>query len=231
MNPNRWNLFMKKLTRARVVPIISASVSCEILGRTLSGPSILAYCGSNRSVRARRFSLELNSWSTRSSSIRMLRASMCVMNRSDSAGCRCSRRTIRTLSTWRMLLAVIAVALPIRTDCPARHPSPKKSPGLIIPTTASRPVGESTESFTPPFRPDEHAPFGGKPKVADDHLPVEQQRRKAERRAGRGENRRKEAEPDRDVAEEHRVIAEAARREAEGFRVLAEEARETRDRY
>src|SRR6266702_1577392 len=50
-----------------------------------------------------------------------------------------------------MVLLMIAVALAMRTDCPARHPSPKKSPGSSIATTASRPVFELTESFTPPL--------------------------------------------------------------------------------
>ena len=45
---------------------------------------------------------------------------------------------------------MIAVALPIRTGWPARHPSPKKSPGPSIATTASRPVFDSTDSLTPP---------------------------------------------------------------------------------
>ena len=49
------------------------------------------------------------------------------------------------------MLSIVAVAVPMRTGCPARHPSPKKSPGPSIATTASRPVFESTESFTPPF--------------------------------------------------------------------------------
>jgi hypothetical protein len=34
MKPSRLNLFRKKLTRERVVPIIWASVSCEIFGAT-----------------------------------------------------------------------------------------------------------------------------------------------------------------------------------------------------
>jgi hypothetical protein len=34
MNPSFLNLFMKKFTRERVVPTISASISCDILGRT-----------------------------------------------------------------------------------------------------------------------------------------------------------------------------------------------------
>lgn len=41
MSPSFLNLFMKKLTRERVVPIISASVSCDILGITRWGLSSL----------------------------------------------------------------------------------------------------------------------------------------------------------------------------------------------
>src|SRR5438093_3444358 len=51
-----------------------------------------------------------------------------------------------------MTLVVVALALPIRHGCPARHPAPKKSPGPSIATTASLPVFDSTDSFTPPLR-------------------------------------------------------------------------------
>ena len=61
MKPSFLNLFMKKLTRDRVVPIISASVSWLIFAITGSGvPSVPKFANS-RSMRARRFSLELNS--------------------------------------------------------------------------------------------------------------------------------------------------------------------------
>src|SRR5712692_5766856 len=49
MNPNRWNFFMKKLTRARVVPTISASVSCEIFGTALTGLFCVPYRASSKS--------------------------------------------------------------------------------------------------------------------------------------------------------------------------------------
>src|SRR4029079_7687337 len=39
MKPSFLNLFRKKFTRERVVPTISASVSCEILGTTRAGLS------------------------------------------------------------------------------------------------------------------------------------------------------------------------------------------------
>jgi hypothetical protein len=64
MNPNRRNLFMKKLTRDRVVPIISASVSWLTLAMTDSGFPSLPKFASNRRSRARRFSLESKSSST-----------------------------------------------------------------------------------------------------------------------------------------------------------------------
>ena len=65
---------MKKLTRDRVVPIISASVSWLILAIIGSGLPSLPKLASKRRARARRFSLELNSWSTKSSSTRMVAA-------------------------------------------------------------------------------------------------------------------------------------------------------------
>ena len=70
------NLFMKKLTRERVVPIISASIACDTLGSTFCGRSCLPYRARSRRVRASRFSLELKSWSIRSSSTRTFRASI-----------------------------------------------------------------------------------------------------------------------------------------------------------
>ena len=61
MKPSFLNLFMKKLTRDRVVPIISASVSWLILGITGSGVPALPKFANSKSRRASRFSLELNS--------------------------------------------------------------------------------------------------------------------------------------------------------------------------
>jgi hypothetical protein len=61
MKPSFLNLFMKKLTRDRVVPIISASVSWLIFAITGSGVPSLPKFANSSSRRARRFSLELNS--------------------------------------------------------------------------------------------------------------------------------------------------------------------------
>jgi hypothetical protein len=52
---------MKKLTRDRVVPIISASVSWLTFAMIGSGLPSLPKFASRRRARARRFSLELNS--------------------------------------------------------------------------------------------------------------------------------------------------------------------------
>ena len=50
-----------------------------------------------------------------------------------------------------------AVAVPMRNGCPAKEPSPKKSPGPSMATTASLPDEDSTESFTPALLDIEHA--------------------------------------------------------------------------
>ena len=64
---------MKKLTRERVVPMIAASVSWLILGTTGFGCPGFPKFASSGNTRTSHFSLELNSWSTRSSSILILR--------------------------------------------------------------------------------------------------------------------------------------------------------------
>ena len=61
MKPNFLNLFMKILTRGRVVPMISASVSWLIGVVIGCGPPSWPKFASRRSVRASRFSLELKS--------------------------------------------------------------------------------------------------------------------------------------------------------------------------
>jgi hypothetical protein len=45
----------------------------------------------------------------------------------------------------------IVTALAMRTDCPARHPSPKKLLAPRMATTASLPCPETTVSLTLPF--------------------------------------------------------------------------------
>ncbi len=47
--------------------------------------------------------------------------------------------------------SIIAVTVAIRSDCPAKHPSPKKSPLPRIATIASFPCSETTVIFTLPF--------------------------------------------------------------------------------
>jgi hypothetical protein len=46
---------------------------------------------------------------------------------------------------------VAAVVVPMRNVWPAMQPSPKKSPGPNIATTASLPEPLTTDNFTPPF--------------------------------------------------------------------------------
>jgi hypothetical protein len=58
------NLFMKKVTRERVVPTISANVPWLIFSIPGSGWLSFPKLAGRRSTRARRFSLELKRWST-----------------------------------------------------------------------------------------------------------------------------------------------------------------------
>src|SRR6267378_8501317 len=64
-----------------------------------------------------------------------------------------SSRSARIISFFSMTSTVVGatvVAVAMQMDWPARHPSPKKSPGPRIATTASFPVSLTTVSFTPP---------------------------------------------------------------------------------
>src|SRR5580692_6205923 len=74
------------------------------------------------------------------------------MKRSENAVSAWSMRNISLLSIASAVTWVTAVAVAIRKGCPANPPSPIKSPSPKIPTTASLPVLETTEIFTPPFR-------------------------------------------------------------------------------
>ena len=73
---------MKKLILGRVVPTMPAKVSWLIFGMTVWGVPFFPKFASSRSTRANRFSLELNNWSTRSSSILMFLARRCATNSS-----------------------------------------------------------------------------------------------------------------------------------------------------
>jgi hypothetical protein len=56
---------------------------------------------------------------------------------------------MRCLGTSRIALGVTAIACPCEGDWPAMHPSPKNRPRYpAIATTASRPVRDSTDSWT-----------------------------------------------------------------------------------
>src|ERR1019366_7369301 len=124
MNPSLRNLFMKKLTRERAVPTIPARVAWVILAMTVSGSPSLPKLASSRSTRASRFSLELNNWSTRSSSMRILRASRCCRNNSANTGSSWSTRIAATFSSRASELGDMVVQVAMRLTCPPRHPSP-----------------------------------------------------------------------------------------------------------
>ena len=140
MNPSLRNLFMNMLTRDRVVPTISASVSWLIFAMTGSGLPSLPKFAIRRSSLARRFSLELKSWSTKSSSTREFRDNRYAMNISENFGSSWSTRTMAALSSRMMTHSVIATTVAKRSGCPFRQPSPKKSPFPWSATTAFLPL-------------------------------------------------------------------------------------------
>src|SRR5882724_5727023 len=86
MKPILRNLFMKKLTRDRVVPIISARASWLRFTAIGSLPPSLPKSASRSSRRASRLSLELNSWSIRSLSIRVFRDNRWAMKNAENSG-------------------------------------------------------------------------------------------------------------------------------------------------
>src|ERR1700730_7460243 len=84
----------------------------------------------SRRVRARRFSLELNNWSIRSSSIRLFRLNKSAMNNSEKSGSSCNVAIIAALVMRVIRDWSIAVAVVTRSGWPFRHPSPKKVVGF-----------------------------------------------------------------------------------------------------
>lgn len=80
-------------------------------------------------ARAKRFSLELNNWSTKSASTRTVRAKRCETNISEKAGSSWRTRIIVAFSSRMISQSVIAVAVAKRNGCPVRHPSPQNSSG------------------------------------------------------------------------------------------------------
>lgn len=76
---------MKWFTCPRVVPIIVSKCFLLISARIGSGEPTLPKLASS-STRARRFSVELNSWSIKSSSTRAFLAKMCEINICENAG-------------------------------------------------------------------------------------------------------------------------------------------------
>ncbi len=82
--------------------------------------------------------------------MRIFLESMWDRKRSENWTLSCSRSTISCLSRIRIFVGTSAVAVAMRRLWPARHPSPRKSPLLSSPTTASLPPLDTTDSFTAP---------------------------------------------------------------------------------
>src|ERR1700677_870991 len=151
MKPSLRKRFIKRLTRERVVPIISARVSCVISGRSVCGSAGLSNSAISNRTRARRFSLELKSWSTRSACVRMLRARKKDRNRSEKACSSWITRIISFLFIFSAVQTVIAVAVASRLPgTAATASSPTNSPGDRSVIVASFPALDTTVSLARP---------------------------------------------------------------------------------
>ena len=120
---------MKKLTRDRVVPTISDSVSCEIFGDHVARLLLLAVTRQQQQRPRQPLFARVEELIDQI----LLDADVAGQHVRDEAVGQgmllCSTFTISLLADHEHVLGVIAIALPIRTGWPARHPSPKKSPG------------------------------------------------------------------------------------------------------
>jgi hypothetical protein len=118
---------MKKLTRDRVVPIISARVSCVIFGISVSGSPGLPNSAINNRILANRFSLELKELIDKI-------GPECAYyknfkNKSENECFSCITQIIFGRSIFKAVQAVMAVAVAIcRPPAFASDSSPTKSP-------------------------------------------------------------------------------------------------------
>ena len=150
MKPSFLNLFMKKLTRARVVPTISASISWLIFAITGSGlPSLPKFASSRSTLGTFLARIEqlidqvLFDADRPRQKVRHehLGKSLFLTNEANNADF--SSRTIAE--------SAIVTTVAMRLGCPARRPSPKKSSGPRIATTASLPCSDATVTLTFPL--------------------------------------------------------------------------------
>jgi hypothetical protein len=129
---------MKKLTRDRVVPIISASVTWVIFGIRVSGSPGLPNSAIRRRILARRFSLELKSWSTRSACVRILRARRNLRKRSEKA-CQFSRSSRLVYSA----LAYVSIESTLVSDISPRVLPPRETPPAAVSVVLARSQSEA----------------------------------------------------------------------------------------
>ena len=150
MKPSFLNLFKKKFTRERVVPIISASVSCEIFGTSRHRLVLLAVARQQQQRPRQPLLARVEELIDQV----LFDADVAREHVGDEA---VGHRVLLVQQPHHLLLADEQDRA--RGDrggaahadgWPARQPSPKKSPGPSMATTASLPVLDSTESFTPP---------------------------------------------------------------------------------
>jgi hypothetical protein len=138
IKPSFLNLFMKKFTRDRLVPTMLAMVSCELLaGGSGAGRPLRSAPKQQRPCQA--FFAEVEEWIDQV----FLDANVVREHVGDKMvgqfvfGAQYPQQLFLLVTS--SVDCVEAVVVPVRSVWPAMQPSPKKSPGPNIATTASLP--------------------------------------------------------------------------------------------
>ena len=150
MSPSFRNLFMKKFTRARVAPIISASVSCEIFGSVCWGidlavarqqqqrPGEALFAGVEQLIDEVRFDAHVPRQHVGDEAVRERGLFVEQLDHRLLLDDQHARRDHRR-------------GRPDANRLARQGALAKKSPGDSIATPASLPIREITESLIPPF--------------------------------------------------------------------------------
>jgi hypothetical protein len=148
MKPSRRKRIMKNEARSGRSDHFGQGFLCNFRDQSLRFTR-LPNSAIRRRILARRFSLELKSWSTRSAWARMLRARRNVRNRSEKACYSCIARSISARSILRAVQELMAVAN-WRLTAPAIDSSPTKLPAMRRVSVASLPAAQSVGQLARP---------------------------------------------------------------------------------
>ena len=149
-------LVHEEADRERVVPTISASVSWLIFGTTALRPAFLAEVGQQQEDPGEPLLAGVEELVHEVFFDPDVPRQQIRRERSENSASSWSARSIAGFGSTTIELSVVAVAVDMRSGWPARHPSPKKSPGPRSAMTACLPCCERTVSLTFPSLDEEH---------------------------------------------------------------------------